>query len=539
MVLGVAAWIIFSIVAAPGFGTTDVYLFRDAACNLLNGAGFTTASFEHSTSFQPLLYSSYTPLTQWVFLPFAAIFHNGLTAATAYDFIVALISEFAVVWLLTERLPAGKLRMFAILTVVLTLPVGYLGVEPERPEPITFFLLLVLLLQLRGASNTSRVAMCGFLGGLAFLAEPAGGVMAAFLVGGAIVLPLLTPASKNVRRAVVLSLVSAIGFFAPIAVTIAAFQHQDSQSVARFIRQATVGGLNRRQAVPEQLGTQIGSGTQGPALTAPQAGSKYVEALRFFKSTGPLVLGIELAMIPVVLTWLFLALKSRGTLAQRAALLLLGMVFFVAVFVVFPLQGNYLILARCLFPFVLLANWAGCRSALRWARAVEAIAIYNLVLLLPGLVLVTLQRVEGLDSYRQAEQQASSLKSYLAAHGAESGVVLVPHGQYYLYKQDLPRLFNPAYLSPELDFRQVVAIADCQTATHFTRPAEMPLPEGVDPSRFTLIEPAGKPVEITLFGQRVMSRNWTWTCDIYVAGPGPIATRSIFPLSLRGIPFQY
>jgi hypothetical protein len=409
------------------------------------------------------------------------------------------------------------LRLFAILLVVLTLPVGYLGTEAERPEPITFLLLMAVLLGLRGAVTASRIALCGLLGGLCFLSEPAGGVMAAFLIGGAILLPLLTPANRNVRRAAIWCALSAIAFLAPIGVTLAVFQHKDPQSVARFIRQAKVGGLNRRQAATVQAGTQSGREAQSSALSAREMGSKYVEAWRFFRAIGPLYLAVELAVIPVVLAWLFLALNSRGTLAEKAAFISLGLVFFVAVFVVFPLQANYLILARCLFPVALLANWAGCGSTLRWGRAVETIAIYNLLILMPGLALLTLQRVEGRASYRQAEQQVSLLKSYLTAHGSVGGVVLVPPTQYYLYKQQIRNLFSPVYLSPELDLRQVTAIANCRTATRLTQPLKMPLPEGVDPSRFTLIAPAGEPVEITLLGQKVMSRNWTWSCDIYAA----------------------
>jgi hypothetical protein len=321
-----------------------------------------------------------------------------------------------------------------------------------------------------------------------------------------------------IGRAAAWSLISAIAFLVPIAITVAVFQHQDSQSVARFIRQAKVGGVNRRQAVSAQTGAKGAPEAQRSTLPASNAGGKYIEAFRFFKSIGPLYLATELAVIPVGLAWLLLLLSSRGTLAEKAALLSVGLVFFVAVFVVFPLQANYLILTRCLFPFVLLANWAGCKSALRWGRSVEAIAIYNLVCLLPVLLLFTLQRVESRASYFQAEQQVSFLKSYLTAHGSE-GVILVPPAQYYLYKQEIPQLFSPVYLSPELDMRQVAAVANCETATRFTQSGEMPLPEGVDPARFTLIAPSAGPVEVTLFGRKVMSRNWTWTCDLYAAKP--------------------
>ena len=518
IVAGVAAWALFSLFAAPQFGSTDTYLFRDAAYNLLHGSGFATASFEHSHSFHALLYSSYTPLTQWLFLPFAAALHGSTGAPTFYNFVISLIAGIAVLWLLIKRMNPGGRRLFAILLLIITLPAGYLGTEGERPEAITFLLLLILSFCLRPVNTMARIVACGIIGGLAFLAEPMGGVLAAFLIGGAILLPLLASRTANYRRAAALSAVAAIAFLAPVVALVLCFQHQDSRSVARFVHQATVGGLSRAEGGPGhsyQAGDMASNSDRRDV--AKEGSGKYSGALRFFISLGPLGAGQELAAFLTALVWLALLLALRGSLAEKTSLFSLGLVLFVGVFAVFPLQGNYLILSRCLFPFLLLADWAGCRKALCNEKFIEALTILNLLLLLPGVAIMTLQRAESRGSFLQARQQVIFLSNYLAAHGAENGTALVPATQYYLYKAKVSNLFNPGYLSSQHDMRQVVSVVNCDTATKFVKPGEMPLPDGVDASQFQLIAPGGDAVAVTFFGHKLMSRNWTWTCDLYAA----------------------
>lgn len=493
-------------------------------CNLVKGYGFSTTSFELSHSFNSLLYSSYTPLTQWIFLPFAAILHCSSGAATLYNFVVSLLAGLAVLWLLTKRLSPGKLRSFAVLLLVITLPLGYLGTESERPEIPTFMLLLALLAALRQASTTARIAICGVIGGLAFLAEPIGGVVAALLIAGVILLPGPGLGARNSRRMAMLTTVAAITFLAPIAVVVSCYQYQDPTSVARFLHQATERGLTRRAVGDGQFHVQVDS--NGPIASAPEqskaekygAGfSRYFEAIRFLKSLGVLAIGTQLAAPIVLLVWFGLCVTSRGRKAGRVALFSIGIFLFIAVFVVFPLQFNYLILARCLFPFVLMLDWAGCSAALHSKQVIELLVIFNLLVLLPGVLVMSLQRAESRVSYAKARQQATFLKSYLVSQGEEDEVILVPATQYYLYKERFHNIFNPSYLSPQHDMQEVVAVVNCNTATKYIQSGEKPVPQRMERSQLRLISPGGNPVSISLLGHKIMSSNWTWTCDLYVA----------------------
>jgi hypothetical protein len=517
LAIGIVAWSLFGFFAAPQFGGVDVYLFRDAALNLLHGNGFATASFEHSHSFHPLLYSSYTPLSQWVFLPFGLLSHGGQAAANLYYFLLALGAAAVVLWLLMQRMAVGRMRLLAVVLVAITFPASYVGAENDRPEPVAFFLLLLLLYCLQKANTTVRAVACGIVGGLCFLAEPIAGVLACLLIGGALLLPALEGGKASLRRASVLTVLAALAFLAPIAVTVAEFQHQDPMSVARFIHQAKVGGLMR---TPGRVGDlNLPAGAAGaPETTSPQQKpGKYTEALRFQWSLGAMVIGLELAAFLVGLLWVVLCVTGKGPAAARVALISAGFILFPLVFAMFPLQFNYLVLTRSLFPFVLFLDWAGCRKALRREWTIEAIVILNLVVLLPGVAIMTLQRTEGRASYVQATEEARFLKGYLAQHGKENGVVLVPSGQYYIYEGQFREIFNPDYLSSQHDMNEIVAIANCNTSTRYLHGGERPLPLGVDPSRFSLIAPGGDAVVVGLLGHKLMASNWSWSCDLYAS----------------------
>src|SRR5579872_3694812 len=68
-----AAWLAVMFWLPLDAGGTDVYMFRDPACNFVAGLGFRSASVDHAHSFQPMLYSHYTPLYLWLFIPAAKL----------------------------------------------------------------------------------------------------------------------------------------------------------------------------------------------------------------------------------------------------------------------------------------------------------------------------------------------------------------------------------------------------------------------------------------------------------------------------------
>jgi hypothetical protein len=530
-------WLAAIATLPPSLGGTDVYLFRDAAYNWLAGQGFRTASFEHSSSFSPLLYSSYTPGTLWVFAAAAKLLGTGSAAAKWYPCLLALLAAAVVVVAGLRFLGSGWRRWAFLALLGLTLPFGPLGPIGERPETVSFLVLASLALALRRAPGVGAAAAAGLLGGAAFLCEPFAGVVAVLWIAGW----LLFAEVPAVRRPglggfAARSAAAALLFLLPLALTAGAFYQRDPHSLQRFWRQATVAGVGRQANYhsgdlsadhSNAPGAGDGGAGQGNAVspTRPNRLQKYRDALAFHRSLGPIHLFEMAASALIALAWALLLLAARGPWRGRLALLLAGFACFVLPVAVFPLQGNYLTLTRVLFPVLLAANWAWVRRSLRSEAAIPLLLTVNLVAVLPASGIAVLMGWESRASYTLALGQVETLREYLAAHPVQGKVgdkvagkvVLVPPTHYFLYKQAVGDIYNPAYLSRQEDPAEVAAVANCYAATPNFAPGTLPLPEFVAGRQWRRLSTAQDAVAVSLLGHRLMSRNWGMGCDLYVA----------------------
>ena len=542
LLASLAFWLCVQVVwMAPPFGSTDVYVFRDAACNMVQGLGFRTASFVDSHSFQPLLYSAYTPFSQWAFLPFAALLGCGPRSGQVYYLLLASLADLSVLWVVLKRLSRGWQRTLLIAVLALALPAGYVGGELDRPENLSFLSLMVLLIIVQRRQGMAAMALAGFVAGVCFLIQPFAGVVGAFLIAGSV---LVSNRSRGRVRAVLLrGLASSLCFAAPVLLVAAAFLHQDRNSLQRFIHVAVIQGLNRRlppaqlQEMPA-LGRGVPTSAEVTRRVTGRAAqpkeqaltSRYREALQFHSSQGLLAILDLLFGAVASLVWVFLCVSSPGNVVEKLGLFAAGALSFLLPVVVFPLEPKYLLLTRSLFPFVLALNWARSAEVLRAKQVVTLLLALNLVAVLPSLAANAVQGIENRRSYQEAKEQAQTLKSHLDERGLSNGVVLVPATHYYLYKQLLGNLFNPNFLdhrrflgkyynpndlSYHFDPTQVVAVVNCNTASSNFLPMTKPLPDLVSGTGLQVISTGKDPVEVELFHHKLMRSNWTWECDIY------------------------
>ena len=523
MYLGCCAciWLIALFFLPPNMGSTDVYLFRDAACNFVAGKGFVTASFEQSRSFIPRLYSSYTPGTLWIFIPFAKLFGCGTFVNEIYPRIWALIADVIALLVAMRFTSRGPLRWMFIGLLGLILPFGIMNPEPDRPEEISFVLLALLLLVLRHAPTPKRTIAAGLVGGGAFLVQPFAGVLGVFLIAGWLVVSSFTGAPRNQDDLYVLArpiagiatrgILAACFFALPVAVTALAFYQQDPCSLKRFWTQATVAGVAR------DTGYSMGDAQHVARSPVPRVHSsrleKYQQALAFHKSLGPISLAGTCVAAAVALAWVFLLAYSTGSWRVRFALLVAGFSCFVIPIAVFPFQGNYLTLTRSFFPILLASNWANVRSALRSTAIIPVLLVVNCLAVIPSAGIGVLQLAESRTSFAYARQQADSFRQYLQQHPLKGKVVLVPASHYYFYKNIAGNLYNPSYLSQHEDVRSVGAIVNCYAATKNFQTGTLAIPAFAAQERWKKISASRGSVVVTLFRHQLMSSNWSMDCD--------------------------
>jgi hypothetical protein len=509
----------------PALGSTDVYLFRDPACNFLAGKGFVTASYEHSRSFQPVLYSIYTPGSLWVFMSFAKVLGCGVSIAKIYPLLWSLPAD-VVAFFVGLRFLKRKIRRWLFLLLwAAILPVGIINSISDRPEPVSFFLLVLLLLIIRERPSPALAAIAGIVGGLASLSQPFAGIVACFLIAAWLMAGLMptqwlsarsnsgSVTKSTVAATFAATFLAAVFFVLPVAITAISFYRIDNQSLQRFLWQAKYGSLERTASY-----STIESGPKAVPHTAERPGTlkKYTDAAKAHLSLGSIHLFIYVAAGVMLIVWLYCLLRARGSLAARWSLLLAGFVCFIVPIVVFPLQSNYLVLTCALFPILLGFNSAGVRTALRNELLIPALLVVDILCVLPSFFVKLVQSVESRPSYSFAMRQADTLRDYLAQHPSKHDVVLVPATHYFLYKDVAAKIYNPNYLSASHDPDQVGAVVNCYETTKNFAPGTLSLPDFVSKERWRELSPARDPLSITLFHHKVMSRNWSLECDIYV-----------------------
>jgi hypothetical protein len=508
-------WLAILCWLPPNMGGTDDYMFRDPACNFAAGLGFRSASVDHAHSFQPMLYSHYTPLSLWLFIPVAKFF--GCTAVSNQVFGLlwaALIDIVVVVVGLRFLIKASHRWLFLFLAAVL-LPYGVVPRE-DRPEPVSFCILVALAILLRRRPTVATSLAAGLLGAAAFLSEPFAGVVAFFLIAGWMLATLFESSAERkvpFGKLAALSLLAAVCYAAPVTITAVSFYKIDHQSLQRFMYQAVNTGVSRDTSYT------MGEGKNWNAAKVDQSSrlGKIEDGLRFRRILGP-VREYELAIDGlVVLTWIGLVLLSRGDAKARLFLALAGLFCCVLPFVMFPMQGHYLMLGCALLPVLLGLNWAFTREALRTTAAIPVLLAIAMLSPLPAVALNTISLAESRAAYRYAFTQTATLRDYLQQHPLAHPVVLVPTSHYFLYKDIAHNIYNPTFLSYRYqDPDQIGAVVNCYTGVKDFAPGTLPLPPFVAAEKWQEISVSRDPVAVTLFHRKIMSRNWSPECDLYV-----------------------
>ncbi len=525
---------------APENVSVDVYFFRDAACNWVHGGGFGTASLEKSVSFNPVLYSSYPPLSLWSFLPFAELFGCTWRAGSMHTLVLTALGNLFVL-AAGLRVALGQWQRWLLVALVgLTLPLGFLLAESDRPEELTFLLLAALLWMLgRRRQSVAGFALQGLLAGLAFLSEPFGGVFSVFAIAGAALgwamhersndqVANRSPSARrssssemdrqfDLRRFFTQSLVAAVFFALPLAITVVAFQHQDPTALARFERHARLAGTDR------SLHYGMSADTNEQEAREPKAslGQKIHYSIAFQAAKGPI---FELQFVGLALTAVLgvvLALSSRWREGWPVwAMLALGLVLPI---LAFPMQENYHTLGEAAVPLALALGWAGYRvTRPRQSILLFAIFAVQLLCLLPNALVQFIFRVDARQSALAAAEQARFVGQYMRSHGLGDSILMVPTADYYLYKPEHSNLYNPNYYSQREGMGKVGGVLTCKTSTlDFS---DVPVPPAF-PGDWKLIAKAGPPVAVTLLHHQVMHRNWSYGCDAFVrADAGAAAT---------------
>jgi hypothetical protein len=508
LILGAFAifWFSFFALTSPLPGGPDVFVFRDAACNWAGGNGLVAASVPHANTAHPLPFASYTPGALLLFGVVASVFGCSGMVDTFYNLAWATIAVLLLYrcFSLTVTNAAQRACVAALLGAVL--PTGMVAFDPDRPEMPAFCLSVALLLLWRCTSSAMFRSLLLGCTGLVFLIHPfagiAGWLLIAFLLvfGGE-----SSPPAKGWLR--VLLAGSAV-YALILAVWVLSMWWQDHTALHRFLQHAAGQGTG--------AGVVLHGAKAGSSDASRGVQNGYAAAFRqlfnpAFPASAALATGLLLSGI-VVSVYAFRGPERRSLALQCALLLLVLLIFPLAVF---PAQTNYLGISRALLLAFLFIGSFPLATAIRGTIAPLVLILIAFAVTAPWTGLETLQNIEARASYRNEQNQAAHVRLFFEQQGVHNPALLVDSGHYFLYKPYFPRLYNPNYLEPGDSTDQYQGLVLCYAGSRAFSRSQLPPVTAPGANGWELIDGGEDIVRVTLFGQSIMRRNWTWMCDAY------------------------
>jgi hypothetical protein len=480
ILLAAGFWLAVLAFLAPRFGGVDVFHFKDAACNLVQGYGFETASVVLSESFERRLYTSHVPLYPLAYAAYAFLFGCGGYANAAFELALGLVLSGLVFWGIVQTCASTGARTVLALLCAAALPLGCLAPANDRYEILAMICHATLLLVRWQVLFAGRAGFADFLiCGIVFLIHPYLGCLIAGIVG---ILLLNRSDSFSPRNLVALlprAVLAGVAFLIPIAIWIVAFEIVERGSFDRF------------------FGHAFGTVTNASATYA----SGLIHALTSAGIVSALTMAQYFVVAPagIVAAW---SLRRRPGKAASLALL-----FALAAPWVFPKQNLYF--AASAFVVLLMIHLlAAPGPKLRFA----ALALF-LAMLAPTSAIELVQRWHASATFAAERDRAAAFVAHIDRVRPQ-GPILVPGTHFFLFKPISNRIFEPHYLRPgHHDLRQVAGEISCYTLSATSAPPPTILSSAeLEP---WAVQRSGHFIEF--LGVRLFSKQWVWTCDYYVA----------------------
>jgi hypothetical protein len=450
-----------------------------------------------------VLFADYTPGSLLLFAPVARIFGCTPYTDTYFDLALLVLMTMLVLAYLPDDDHSHRKRVLAAVVLGVMLPVGVFQMLTDRPENLALSLFFVLLLLWK---KTQRIWSRSLIAGLSaclFVIHPYVGITSYMLF------VLLLVIDRNVRRRLLIlagsGTVAAVGILAWIS----ALHFADPTAIHRFMEHAfgVHSGAGRVLKHGQMTGAHLGF----------IQGHLQILAMYLDKSNRLRV------MSPAALVCYFLILGAatiRLNPAQRkpALLVFLALICILLLFplAIFPGQGSYFSASGAMVFAMAALGGNMFLDEMRKTRVLVLILITGAIFSLPGLAIDVLRAAESRISYERAQAQVLRVKQMFTARGLEQPHLLIDSSHYFVYKPYFHYLYNAAYFQPDDSLTAFDGLVRCYTATPaFTR-ADLTWEKPFRAQDWELIDGDLYAVPISFLGHRLLRRDWSWSCDVYV-----------------------
>jgi hypothetical protein len=485
-------WIMISWVGAPRFGGTDVFIYKDAGCNLALGKGFYSIGLPGTDDLQPHLFASNGPAVPFLFGLFASFLGcNGYTN-TFFELLFAALATLAVAALLEPAIQR-RWKVICAVTMGLALPSGLVATEPDRPEIPSLAIFVFACLLARSQKKRLSHFAAPVVAGVCALFFPFGGIICGLAIWAIVnTAPELNGFALEQRTLIALKLIA--GFLLPILVVIVFYRTADSSAWLRFVGNA--------------FGTNSGVGS---ILHNEYSSLLYHAVFSSAFYSLSLVLS-SLAVMAMVCYFTAKQLYHRCKLPD-VILTLIMVICILSPVVLFPKQNNYMAWTRSALLVLLATSQARLAIEARRNQLTTLVLVTIGVAVLPFVGLDAIIRIQSKPDYEIAKSEIA--KYVNAVHEAKiNQLIAVPSRLYFLYKENLPQIGDAHYIAAEAKPSDIGGIIECNhngTYRENQLPSELYLPPLV------LFAEASIHYTPHILGYWLARHEWGWSCDQYLS----------------------
>ena len=486
LALSLVFWIVFSWLGAPRQAGTDVFVYRDAGCNLALGRGFYSLGLPGTDDLQSHLFASNGPAVPFLFGLFALLFGCNGYADTFFELLFAAMATLAVAALMEPAI-SRRWKLICAVLLGLVLPAGLVVTEPDRPDMPSFAIFVFACLLARSQCKQLSHLAAPVVAGLCALFFPFGGAICGLAVWAIVI----TATELNLRHQhkelalVTLKLIS--GFLLPITMVIIFYQVADSSAWLRFVGNG--------------FGAQSGVG----AVFHNGYSQLFYHAIF---SSGLYSISLVSSSLVVAVIVCYFATKQiyRHFELREVILAVVIVTIILSPIVFFPKQNNYMAWTRSALLALLAASQARMAIEARECQMTTLLLVIIGVAVLPFVGLDALIRAQSKANYEVAKSEVAKY-AHTLQEAKNDKLIAIPSRLYFLYKAHLPYLGDEYLIGAEAKPSDIGGIVECEKG----KPAEAYLPPMV------LFADAFVRYTPDLFGHRVTRHDWGWSCDQYLA----------------------
>ncbi|MEO7933692.1 MAG: hypothetical protein ABIT76_11095 [Chthoniobacterales bacterium] len=248
--LGFGLWLTIILLTPPRIPSGDLICFKDPGINFARGEGLVERLSPAHHSLTPQFYSNYPPLAPYLYGFYVKVAGVSAKADEVFDFLTSSLAGLMFWFYIAPRF-CSKRDSIACLCLLglllLLLPIGPFWTQRERPDSLSFAVMLGSLMIFRGPLSEKRIFLTMLVAGVNGLISPFGFVMNCGVIMAMVMvktLPKYQAKEISISRILRLAAAAVAGVVIPLVGLFVIQWLNDPSAISRFATNASGKSTN-------------------------------------------------------------------------------------------------------------------------------------------------------------------------------------------------------------------------------------------------------------------------------------------------------